>query len=108
MTRIGSEFLNTTAQGQFCLVHVSVKNIGNEARTFTSGDQYAYNAANQKYEADSSAAIYLEGDSRSFFEDINPGNSVNGVVVFDIPKDAAITKLELDDSAFSGGVVTKV
>jgi hypothetical protein len=77
-----------TAQGQFCLVHVTVKNIGNEARTFTSANQNAYKAAGQKYEADSAAGIYLEGDSHAFLEDINPGNSVNGVVVFDIPKDA--------------------
>jgi Domain of unknown function (DUF4352) len=52
--------------------------------------------------------MYLEGDSHAFLEDINPGNSVNGIIVFDIPKDATIVKLELHDSAFSGGVVVNV
>ncbi len=60
------------------------------------------NAAGQKYEADGAAGIHLEEDSRAFLEDINPGNSVNGIVVFDIPKDGQIVKLELHDSAFSG------
>jgi Domain of unknown function (DUF4352) len=57
IAEVGGEYLNKKAQGQFCLVHVTVKNIGNEARTFTSGNQSAYNAAGQKYEADSAAGI---------------------------------------------------
>ena len=91
-----------------CASLITVKNIGNKARTFTSSNQSAYNAAGQKYEADSAAGIYLEYESRAFLEDINPGNSVNGIVVFDIPKDGQIAKLELHDSAFSGGVVVNV
>ena len=47
-------------------------------------------------------------NTRAFLEDINPGNSVKGIVVFDIPKDGQIVKLELHDSAFSGGVVVNV
>jgi hypothetical protein len=91
-----------------CASLITVKWIGNEARTFTSSNQSAYNAAGQKYEAGGAAGIYLAEDSRAFLEDINPGNSVNGIVVFDIPKEAQIVKLELHDSAFSGGVVVNV
>lgn len=108
IAQVGGEYLNKKAQGQFCLVNVTVKNIGNEARTFNDSSQYAYNAAGQKYDADGAAGIYLDRDSHAFLEDINPGNSVNGIVVFDIPKDAKIVKLELHDSSFSGGVVVNV
>jgi len=97
--KIGDQYLNRTAQGQFCKVSVSVKNIGNEAKLFTDSNQFAFNAAGQKYEADSAAAIYLGQDSKSFLENINPGNAVNGVIIFDIPKDAKIVKLELHDSS---------
>lgn len=107
VAEIGSEFLNKKAQGQFCKVSITVKNIGDEARTFTSANQYAYNAAKQKYDADGAAGMYLE-ESNAFLEDINPGNSVNGIVIFDIPKGAKIVKLELHDSAFSGGVVVNL
>ena len=43
-------------------------------------------------------------DNKTFLEDINPGNSVVGTVVFDVPKGTKVTELELHDSAFSGGV----
>jgi hypothetical protein len=106
--QIGDTLLNKKAQGQFCKVHVTVKNIGNEARTFDASNQYAYNAAGQKYDADGAAGLYLGDDGKAFLEQINPGNSVNGIVVFDVPKDAKIAKVELHDSGFSGGVVVNV
>jgi hypothetical protein len=33
--------------------------------------------------------------------EINPGNAVDGTVVFDVPKDTKIAQLELHDSPFS-------
>lgn len=107
-SQIGSNDFGVKAQGQFCRVSLTVKNIGDKAQMFDGSSQHAFNAAGQKYDADTAAAIYLGDEANSFLKDINPGNSVNGTVVFDIPKDAAITKLELHDSAFSGGVTVKV
>jgi hypothetical protein len=37
-------------------------------------------------------------------EPINPGNAVAGVILFDLPRGAKPTKIELHDSVFSGGV----
>jgi len=101
-TKIGDEYLNKTAQGNFCLVDVTVKNIGDVPQTFFGDNQYLFNSAGQKYSADSSAAMYLK-DSNSMYEEINPGNSLRGTVVFDIPADAVPASIELHDSAFSGG-----
>jgi hypothetical protein len=105
--QVGNEFLNQKAQGQYCLVRMFVANIGNEAKMFDASNQYAFNGSGQKYSADSAASVYLD-DSNSFLTNINPGNSVNGIIVFDIPKGQQITKLELHDSAFSGGVTVTV
>jgi hypothetical protein len=100
---IGGEMLNTEAQGQFVLVHLTVTNIGEEAQTLDGSAQKVFDAKKRKFSADTEAAIYL-GDSRSFLEQINPGNTVKGIVVFDIPKAASPVRIELHDSAFSGGV----
>jgi hypothetical protein len=102
-SRIGSVDFGVKAQGQFCFVYMKVENIGNEAQTLDGSAQYMFGSTGQRYDADTEAAIYLD-DSKTFLEDINPGNAVDGIVVFDIPEGAKPTKLELHDSAFSGGV----
>lgn len=97
-------YLTKTAQGQYCLLSLSVKNIGNEAQTLDNSSQYVFNSANQKYSSDDQATIYINPSNGTFLNQINPGNTVNGTVVFDIPKGVNPVIAELHDSAFSGGV----
>ncbi|MEU7948855.1 DUF4352 domain-containing protein [Micromonospora taraxaci] len=104
VAKIGSDMLGQKAQGQFCLVTVNVKNIGKEAQMFDGSSQKAYAADGTEYSADTGAAIYANKNAETFLNDVNPGNQVTGVVVFDIPKNVKLTKLELHDSMFSGGV----
>lgn len=106
-TKIGDQYLNQTAQGKYCLVAMKVTNISNEPQTFFGSVQTTTDAQGRKFEPDSAAAFYLK-DSKSLFEKINPGNSVTGTVVFDIPKDATLVEMELHDGAFSGGVKVKL
>lgn len=101
--QIGSQYLNQKAQGQFCLLSLKVRNIGDESRTFDGSNQVLYDIKDRKFEADTEAGIYLD-DSKSFLEEINPGNVVRGVVVFDVPKNFTAMKAELHDSLWSGGV----
>jgi hypothetical protein len=104
VAKIGTDMFGAKAQGQFCLVTVNVKNIGKEAQMFDGSSQKAYAANGTEYSADGGAAMYANKNAETFLNDINPGNQVTGVVVFDIPKNVALTKLELHDSVFSGGV----
>jgi len=106
--KVGSDYTEEKAQGQFCLVSVKVKNIGDEARYFSDSDQKAYDAAGTKYSADTGAGIYANSDADTFLNQINPGNQISGVVVFDIPKDVSLTTVELHGSAFSGGVTVSL
>ncbi|MGI8647434.1 MAG: DUF4352 domain-containing protein [Mycobacteriales bacterium] len=106
--RVGSQYLNQKAQGQFCFVTLRVKNIGQEARIFDASNQRAFNAAGDKYQADSAASLYANEAGETFLKDINPGNELTGIVVFDIPSDKKLTKLELHDSAFSSGATVRL
>lgn len=99
-----NQYLTKTAQGQFCLLTVSVKNIGNDAQSLFSANQKLLNAQNQQYAADDVATTYAAPEGSTWYSNINPGNSVEGVIVFDIPKDQTATTAELHDSAYSGGV----
>lgn len=105
--QVGDEFLNEQAQGQFVLVHMTVTNIGDQAQMLNGSNQTLVDTEGREHRADSSAALYLDG-SETFLNDINPGNSVEGIVVFDIPADAEPAAIELHDSMFSGGVTVSL
>ena len=103
-TSVGSSFLNQKAQGQFCLVTVKVKNIGDKAQMFAGSNQKAYDAKGTEFSNDSGAEIYANSEAQTFLQEINPGNAVTGKLVFDVSKSTKLVRLELHDSIFSGGV----
>lgn len=106
-TKIGSSMLGTKAQGQFCLVSVKVENIGDEAQSMFGDNQLMFDKEGREFSADTEAAIYLD-NAQTLWEEINPGNSINGVVVFDVPKNAVPESIELHDSMFSDGVTVSL
>ncbi len=99
-----SGYVTKSAQGQYCLLALTVKNIGDKQQYFSESDQKLLNANKVEYSSDSTATLYLSNNSDSFLAQINPGNSVDGVLVYDIPKDQTPVTAELHDSAFSSGV----
>ncbi|WP_328460571.1 DUF4352 domain-containing protein [Actinoplanes sp. NBC_00393] len=101
---VGSSLLNKKAQGQFCLITIKVKNIGDEAQMFAGINQKAFDAKGTEYSNDNTAEIYANSEAQTFINEINPGNSVTGKLVFDVPKSTKLTRMELHDSIFSGGV----
>lgn len=107
VNNVGGEW-GENAQGEFVLVTLKVKNIGDEAQMLDDSNMYAYDAKGRKYEADGAAGIYANEEDGAFLNDINPGNEVTAVIVFDVPKGTKLTKLELHDSAFSGGIEVKL
>ena len=94
-----------TAQGQFCRVHVVILNHSTTSADFFASNQYAYDAAGRKFTADETADTYGNPDSGLSGTSINPGNSVNGFVFYDIPAGDTPTSFEFHDSAFSGGIL---
>ncbi|MGW4469652.1 DUF4352 domain-containing protein [Nonomuraea sp. NPDC004354] len=105
--RVGSLRFGEEAQGVFLLVHLRVTNMGDKAESFFGSRQKLIDQAGREYEASTKAAIYLR-DSNSLYEKINPGNTVEGVVVFDIPTSATPTLVELHSSSFSRGAKVKL
>jgi hypothetical protein len=108
VSRVGNQYLNEKAQGQFCLVTLTVRNIGDEPQTFNDFDQLAHDSKSREYKPDSEAGIYANQDTEVWLNEINPGNKITGVLVFDIPEKTKLTSLELHDSSFSGGVTVSL
>lgn len=98
--------ITSQAQGQFCSMNLTVKNIGTVAQDFDASSQYIYDNSGKQYSYSSDATITANPTSSQFpvLETVNPGNSVSGTVVFDIPKTITPVTATLHDSAASGGV----
>jgi len=101
---VGPADFGQKAQGEFCLINVTIKNVGTSAEIFVDSSQQALDAAGATYSVDSGAAIYANKDSSTFLEQINPGNTVKGVLVFDVPKGTKLSSLILHESLFTPGI----
>ncbi|GII57724.1 Mpr protein [Planotetraspora thailandica] len=107
LSKVGEGLTVSKAQGQYIVVHLTVKNTGDEAQMFSDSDQKLIDSAGREYDADSGAAIWLK-DSNAFLKNINPGNEVKGLVLFDVPKNFKLKAITLHDSMFSGGVTVSL
>ncbi|MEU8055226.1 DUF4352 domain-containing protein [Microbispora bryophytorum] len=108
LPQVGEGFTVSKAQGQYVLIHLTVKNIGDEAQMFSDSAQKLIDAKGRTFDADSGAAALGLTDSNAFLNNINPGNAVNGILLFDVPKDIKLKAVELHDSIFSDGVTVSL
>jgi hypothetical protein len=86
-------------RGQFVLVYVTVRNDVLSPSLFAEEYQYLFDGDGRKYEG------YIDDRGDLFQADINPGNTVAGVLVFDIASDAVPAWIELHGSPSSEGVI---
>lgn len=100
---VGSGLFKSTAQGSYCLVSVNVSNIGKQAQSFDGSDQKAY-AGSTQFSDDGAAEFNADAGALTWSQDINPGNQVAGVLVYDVPDGTKLTSIVLHDSVFSDGV----
>ena len=101
--RLGNDWINTTPDGRFFLVSVTVRNISDEGKTFVSIAQTLYDSQGHDYTADPRATLYL-WQLDNLVDRMDPGDTVRGTIVFDLPVGAKPARVELHDSLFSGGV----
>ena len=104
----GNPFLNQKAQGQFVIVTLSVQNIGDRPQGFSPSNQKLFDTEGRSFETDTSAQIALDNNDIAVWDNINPGNTVDVSLVYDMPVGAVPASIELHDSMFSGGVTVNL
>ncbi|GGN39266.1 hypothetical protein FHR83_006753 [Actinoplanes campanulatus] len=102
--KVGGQFNEVRAQGEFCQVSVTVKNVGTSAEIFDSNSQKAYDEAGTEYSVDSAAELAVNDDNQTWLENINPGNKIKGVLVFDVPAGTKPATIVVHESMFTAGV----
>lgn len=91
---VGNEYLGAKAQGQFVVVSASILNNGDKAETFFTDSMKIIDDQGRQHSYSTDAALYLEGSW--VLDKINPGNTLSGKFVFDIPADSVPTKVLLE------------
>jgi Domain of unknown function (DUF4352)/Protein of unknown function (DUF2510) len=96
-------YMQEKPQGMFVNVFMTVINIGDRPQTFFADNQKLM-AGGREYSANTMAAVWTGASN----VEINPGNSIEAVVSFDVPLGITLSAIELHDSAFSGGVPVEI
>jgi hypothetical protein len=101
-TTVGdNQYTRMTAQGRYLMIDLRISNTGTTPQTFDSSNQKLLDSENKQYESDYRAENRNNDQGSSI--QINPGNTVDQTLVFDLPNGVVPTKLVVHDSAFSGG-----
>jgi len=101
---ITANYDTETAQGVFCVVGFSVKNISNEAQIPDDSAQFLYDSKGRRYSADTTADIYLNSSKIwGLSNGLNPGLTASGFIYFDVPPGTIISSMNVHDSILSGG-----
>jgi hypothetical protein len=101
---IGLEHLKRTAAGKYCVISLSIRNIGDRPQLFLGNLQKVYDAAGTEFTNENVAGLFANHDTQTLLRKIDPAHRVSGKIVFDVPKKTTLTAIELHDSYFSGGV----
>lgn len=98
----GNPYLTATAQGVFVIFTLSVRNVGDEPRSYYGHNQKLIDMSGREFQVSSDADLYI--NSYGLGDNVNPGNAIEVKLPFDVPQDTQMSMLELHDSMFSGGV----
>lgn len=96
---------NKETEGKFAIIDYSIKNLDKESRMVDSNLFQVKDKKGNKYDpmVDSDLIVIL-GESNLFLEEVNPGLSRKGKIVFELPSDITDYSLEVSSGiGWSGG-----
>jgi hypothetical protein len=104
LAEVGPDGLQQRAEGHFCLLDVAVRNTGSEPELFDSGAQRVYDANGVAYAAAEQAAVFLNDRNPTLLNEIPAGDTVTGVLPFDVPTDVELVEVSVHGALSTPGV----
>lgn len=105
---LGNEFTRKESQGVFNIITIKIENKGKETITVDSSMLQITDSQNRKFDRSidgQTAKGLAQGKVDLFLQQVQPGLSVTGDIVFDLPSDIQEPKLIVKGSLFSSGKV---
>src|SRR3989344_139648 len=91
-TEMGTSFFNKKTEGKFVKVYVNILNNAKESQNIFSPRFTLEDNQGRRFDEFPGASLYIT-DSLDFGQQVQPGLSISGAVVFELPKDAQDLKL---------------
>lgn len=91
---IGMDGMEDTAQGEYVVVYITATNDSGEPVTIDGDGFTLVGADGTQYGVSSDWPI--TDDPQIIYEDVNPGNSVSGYILFDVPEGTELTSMQYE------------
>ena len=85
-------------EGNFLIVDFAYTNNGDKAKTLHQGALEVVDSSGRSSEPDTDTLLYIPNELNIFLEQVNPGVTENGRVIFSLSPDASGLKLVLKDT----------
>jgi hypothetical protein len=85
-------------EGNFVIVDFAFTNNGNESKTLHQQALEVVDSSGRRSEPDTDSLLYIPNELNIFLEQVNPGVTDNGRVIFSLAPDASGLKLALKDT----------
>lgn len=92
-TNIGGQY-GENADGVFVIVEIEMKNTGKESFEVSGNLFKLVDSQEREYDTDTDAMIYAENSV--VYEQVDPGVTKKGVLIFDVPKDQSGRQLKIN------------
>ena len=92
---IGNKYHTTQAQGVFILVFIAVTNGQNDVVTIDANSFKLIDDRGREFthSVDGETSLTMLGEKSLFLTEVNPGNTVTGYIVYDVPADTNIVRM---------------
>ena len=99
---IGSEYFSQKADGIYLILDVEVENIGNSAEYLMDSFVKLVDEQGREFSPSTSAAFYLKPQgSALMFDQINPGITKKGKIVYDVPQGLKVADIRISSNLVS-------
>jgi len=107
--QIGQDIMGTffgeKADGVFVILDVEVENTGDSAKYLTDSYVKLVDSQSREFSPNTAAALYLKPEgSALIFEQVNPGITKKGKIVYDVPENVKSFNVKITSSLFSDKV----
>ncbi len=104
---VGNSYVAKTAQGIYYIISIKINNNGKNTNTINASDFNVVDSQGRKFDYSNDGQMAMEesqGTTDLFLQQVQPGLSITGKIIFDVPKDATGLKLLAQGGLFTDGV----